>query len=130
MPKCSECDYYAVTGRREECERGVNPVHPDLTLSCDFFDPKLPADNNVINHAPHYEAHPVQPIDVIRANGMNFVDGNVLKYIMRYSHKNGLEDLLKCLHYVLWAIADHAQELPVENIKLVVDEFFKSGGKR
>lgn len=48
----------------------------------------------------HYNRHRIQPIDVIDEYGMGFLDGNVLKYIMRYPDKGGTEDLRKAIHYL------------------------------
>jgi hypothetical protein len=50
----------------------------------------------------HYAG--IQPLDVMKINFTKeqhegFLAGNALKYIMRYSKKNGLEDLEKCMHY-------------------------------
>ena len=42
-------------------------------------------------------------IDVIsfcQANNLDFMQGNVIKYITRYRKKNGLEDLRKAVEYI------------------------------
>jgi hypothetical protein len=33
------------------------------------------------------------------ANGLGFVEGNIVKYITRYSRKAGAEDVRKVIHY-------------------------------
>lgn len=48
----------------------------------------------------HYKDMKIQPIEYIMKNNLNFCQGNVIKYISRYKHKNGLEDLKKVKHYV------------------------------
>jgi hypothetical protein len=48
----------------------------------------------------HYSKNKIQPIDYILANDMDFVSGNIIKYVTRYKHKNGLEDLKKAKHYL------------------------------
>jgi hypothetical protein len=48
----------------------------------------------------HYSKMKIQPFEFITANNLSFGQGNVIKYICRYKHKNGLEDLLKVKHYV------------------------------
>lgn len=48
----------------------------------------------------HYSKNKIQPIDYILANDMDFVSGNIIKYVTRYKHKNGLEDLKKAKHYI------------------------------
>ena len=37
------------------------------------------------------------------------LEGNVIKYLMRHKHKNGLEDLKKAQHYLEWLIS-HTQQ--------------------
>jgi uncharacterized protein DUF3310 len=48
----------------------------------------------------HYAKHEVQPFDIIDMYGLNFYEGNVLKYLLRWRDKNGSEDLLKAKHYL------------------------------
>jgi len=52
----------------------------------------------------HYTAHGIEPIDYIVANQLNFLEGNVIKYVTRYKLKNGLEDLQKAQQYLTWLI--------------------------
>ena len=47
----------------------------------------------------HYQL-PIQPIEFIHKNGLNFCQGNIVKYVTRYKDKNGKEDLEKALHYI------------------------------
>jgi hypothetical protein len=53
-----------------------------------------------ITQQPHYTCFPIQPISYIVENGLDFLEGNVIKYVSRYKHKNGLEDLRKAKHYI------------------------------
>lgn len=48
----------------------------------------------------HYKDCPIQPIEYTFHNNLNFLQGNVVKYITRYKDKNGKEDLEKVKHYV------------------------------
>ena len=48
----------------------------------------------------HYTDCSIQPIDYIWANNLNFLDGNVVKYVTRHKAKNGKEDLEKALFYL------------------------------
>lgn len=45
----------------------------------------------------HYNM-PYQPIKFITENNLNFIQGNIVKYVSRYKNKNGLQDLEKALH--------------------------------
>lgn len=67
---------------------------PSFTLS--YKDGNI----DVINRAPHYNFSKIEPIDVIEAWGLGFLDGNVVKYIARRNYKNGLEDLKKARWYL------------------------------
>lgn len=62
--------------------------------------PKRPRDPNKTQiGGDHYKGKKFQPIDYITGNGLDFMEGNVIKYITRHRDKNGEEDVLKALHY-------------------------------
>ena len=48
----------------------------------------------------HYKDLAIQPLEYIVKNELDFVQGNVVKYVTRYKTKNGLEDLKKAKHYI------------------------------
>lgn len=48
----------------------------------------------------HYKAKAIQPWDFIVANGLPFLEGNVVKYVCRHREKGGLADLEKAKHYI------------------------------
>lgn len=48
----------------------------------------------------HYKKMAIQPIDFIYFNDIPFIEGNIIKYLLRYKKKNGLEDLKKAKHYL------------------------------
>lgn len=48
----------------------------------------------------HYKGKGIQPIEFILSNDLGFIEGNVIKYIFRWKHKRGLEDLEKARHYI------------------------------
>jgi hypothetical protein len=48
----------------------------------------------------HYKDFKIQPIEFIHANGIPYMEANVIKYVCRHGHKNGREDLLKAIHYL------------------------------
>lgn len=47
----------------------------------------------------HYQKHNIQPYEFITANNLSYFQGNVIKYVVRYKDKNGIEDLNKIIHY-------------------------------
>jgi hypothetical protein len=49
----------------------------------------------VISSPAHYARFAIQPIDFIEANGLDFLQASVLKYLVRFPFKNGVEDLHK-----------------------------------
>lgn len=48
----------------------------------------------------HYKGSAIEPWDFIVANGIGFLEGNVIKYVSRYHVKGGVEDLRKARHYL------------------------------
>lgn len=42
----------------------------------------------------------MEPWDVITGWGLGYLDGTALKYIARWKHKNGVEDLKKAIHFL------------------------------
>lgn len=48
----------------------------------------------------HYKTKKIQPVEYIMANGIGFMEGNVIKYVSRWKDKNGVEDLKKARHYL------------------------------
>ena len=58
-----------------------------------------------IKSPSHYTTAAIQPIDFIMAHNMSFLEGNIIKYVARYKHKNGVEDLKKAKQYLEWLIA-------------------------
>jgi hypothetical protein len=57
----------------------------------------------------HYTSGGIETIDFMKAKlsaeGFEgYLAGNVLKYITRYRHKNGIEDLKKAKRYLEWLI--------------------------
>lgn len=47
----------------------------------------------------HYKKFIIQPVEYVQRNKYNFCCGNIVKYVLRYKDKNGLEDLRKVTHY-------------------------------
>ena len=55
-----------------------------------------------VNHPDHYGGadNPYESIKVIEAWGLGFCDGNVIKYLSRWRHKGGIEDIRKAAWYL------------------------------
>lgn len=74
-----------------------------------------------VNHPDHYQSETgLETIDIIEAvtfdlKGVEAFDiGNAIKYLCRFTKKNGLEDLKKASWYLNHAI-DHIEKLEKEN---------------
>ena len=65
------------------------------------------ADN--VNHPAHYNTGTIEVINYIK-DKLNYdeftgyLTGNIIKYISRYKHKNGIEDLQKAEWYLNYLI--------------------------
>ena len=55
-----------------------------------------------VTNPKHYDkvGFGIQPLEYIIANELDFMEGNVIKYVSRYPHKGGLNDLLKARTYI------------------------------
>lgn len=47
----------------------------------------------------HYKDHAIQPVEYSHANGLGFMEANVIKYVTRHKMKGGVDDVRKALHY-------------------------------
>ena len=58
-----------------------------------------------VNSPKHYTQGHMEVITAIEGLGLDYHQGNVLKYVSRYRYKNGIEDLRKAKWYIdrlLW----------------------------
>lgn len=61
----------------------------------------LPTNKQIENKTkPTYYGTQVDVIDFCQKNNLDFMQGNVIKYVTRYKEKNGKEDLLKAREYI------------------------------
>ena len=66
----------------------------------------------MVNHPDHYNVGKIEVIDAIEDWGLNFCEGNVVKYVARHRHKNEpLEDLEKAKWYLDRLIAKMKEEI-------------------
>ena len=56
--------------------------------------------NDTQHGGDHYRQKTIQPWDYIAANGIGYMEGNIIKYVSRWREKNGVEDLRKAMHYL------------------------------
>ena len=55
--------------------------------------------SNKVKHPDHYNQG-IEMWDYAMAHNLDFIEGNVVKYVTRWRHKNGIEDLLKAKQYL------------------------------
>lgn len=48
----------------------------------------------------HYKRHKYETWDVILDWNLGYLDGNAVKYLSRWRHKGGVQDLKKARHYI------------------------------
>ncbi len=141
MARCNDCG--AKGGHYKWC--GVkhmegDPIEPlgskrEVATSVPMFKFVPPAEDkpvwqqpsragsyNVISSPAHYARFAIQPIDFIEANGLDFLQASVLKYLVRFPFKNGVEDLHKARDMLNRLIAR-------EEAKLVRDTGQEVGGQ-
>lgn len=81
-----------------------------------------------VSKQKHYTAHGIQPVEYTVKNNLNFLEGNVIKYVTRHRLKNGLEDLEKAKVYLNWLIevekgnTDFLHEDPSDEARLTHSE--------
>lgn len=64
-----------------------------------------PSANDVQIGGDHYKQFKgMEPWDVITGWNLGYLDGTALKYIARWKHKNGVQDLEKAVHFLQKAI--------------------------
>ena len=73
---------------------------------------------SAVNHPSHYTFGDIEVIDYIRDKltpdeFIGYCIGNVMKYISRWRHKAGKEDLEKAEVYLRWAI-ERANDDPIK----------------
>lgn len=65
-----------------------------------FHQPKQTANDIQIagNHYKQFKG--LEPWDVVTRWGLGYLDGTALKYISRWRHKGGVQDLQKAIHFL------------------------------
>ena len=65
----------------------------------------VPTAKEKVNHPDHYNAGKIEVIDAIEDWGLDFIEGNVIKYVARSHHKSSrIGDLKKARWYLNYLI--------------------------
>lgn len=103
--KCGDCIHYA----NRDCPVGDGNTTADYECECPLFalsanGSKMVSDN--VNHPAHYTAGGIECVDAMKAcvSGLNEMEAvctsHALKYLWRWKHKNGAEDIRKCIWWL------------------------------
>ncbi len=108
---CTECEIKRENGMNDEPPRlGKFHAGPDTYAKRredSIFDrvDKLREMNDIEASdqqvgGDHYKDMAIQPSEFIYKNDLNWLQGNAIKYICRFSKKGGEQDLDKAIHYL------------------------------
>ena len=75
-------------------------IEPTFTFDDDFGDAEALSAMYTQVGGDHYSKRAIQPIEFIAANDLNFMEGSIVKYIVRWRDKGGFQDLEKIKQYV------------------------------
>lgn len=100
MKNCKDCLNSDVDDNDYPC-RKCNGQH---FININSVTPIKKSEKDNVNHPSHYTQGKFETIDIIeditKEGFDSYLVGNILKYISRYKHKNGVEDLKKCRWYL------------------------------
>jgi len=60
----------------------------------------LNIDRESVTEPKHYQDFEISPLEYIVKNELDFMEGNIIKYVSRYQFKGGVNDLLKAKTYL------------------------------
>lgn len=85
--KCKSCECPMYEEEKSCPDYGaINPIYSEK-------------EDSKVEHPQHYNKG-IECWDYVVSHNMGFLEGNVIKYVTRYKHKNGLEDLKKAKQYL------------------------------
>lgn len=90
------------------------------------------AQHDNVNNPQHYTKGGIETLDFIKAKlsregYAGFLQANIIKYITRYEHKNGVEDLKKAEFYLRELIALKEPINPVLRDRPTIDNIVPQG---
>lgn len=72
--------------------------------------------NDIQHGGTHYKQFKgCEPWDVITYWGLGYLDGTAVKYLARWKHKGGVEDLKKAAHFIQKAIEVETAKMEKKN---------------
>lgn len=82
----------------------------------------LTSEKETVAKPTRYNTGSIEVWDAIQQLGADYLQGNVIKYAMRYKHKNKAEDLKKAMNYLAKMLAEETGEDYYEIRKKSIDE--------
>ena len=104
-----QCVNIDITREGEDMECGDKKENNDAGNCGSVRRLSLPPKSTQVG-GDHYSKMKIQPIDFITANGIGYIEGNIIKYVCRYKSKNGVEDLKKAQHYLQMLIEQEERD--------------------
>jgi len=102
---CEQCKKLNV--KLDERKKSENNTFVDT----DYESVKKTIKNRAINHPSYYQSSKMEVIDIIEAFQLNFLTGNVIKYLLRAGKKgDALEDFKKAQWYLQRAIDSYEKD--------------------
>lgn len=118
MPRlCHKCMHFEEPIHKEPCRSCCHDAQKPGFEPITREEPAMePAKDDKVNHPSHYTTGEIEVINYIRdklgcEEFTGYCIGNVMKYISRWRHKDGKQDLDKAKVYLQWAIESAAKEL-------------------
>jgi hypothetical protein len=90
-----------LTGAQLEVQRQLDEqCRGSRAAQQQILDPTKAGANAVQHGGNHYKQFKFETWDVILDWSLGYLDGNAVKYLSRWRHKGGVEDLRKAKHYI------------------------------
>lgn len=127
---CKNCDYIEDAGCRAQAHKiAISALKEKKKINDELAKAMLAGDGTTdnVNHPSHYESSTslecIESMEIMFGESMvtAFCLLNAYKYIWRYKHKNGLEDLKKAKWYLDYILKNHPDKLGFEedtNVRL------------
>ena len=82
---------------REEASKEVVDSDPELVV---WWPGQDKEDYEEVNSPKHYTQGDIETWDFIIDKNLDFLSGNIIKYVVRYKYKGGIKDLQKAKKYI------------------------------
>lgn len=90
--RCTECNAPYGANELHVCPPGTRRAPIEKAMAASALNTQVAGD--------HYKKLKIQPVEYIHANGLPFIEGNVVKYVTRWRDKGGIKDLEKARHFI------------------------------